>query len=91
MSNPLVSVILLVALLGCILTNLLIRAIIVEEINSKRDVRSQISYFNRDFLGILDLHRQMYPKSLLRKYTILTIALTVVFGLSFTLVQNLRN
>jgi pilus assembly protein TadC len=91
MSNLLISAIFIVALLGCILATLLIRMMIIAGINSKRDVHSQISFLNRDFLGILSLHRKMYPKSLLRKYIILTLALTVALGLSFTLVQNLRN
>jgi pilus assembly protein TadC len=91
MSNLLISAIFIVALLGCILATLLIRMMIIAEINSKRDARSQISFLDRDFLGILSQHRQMYPKSLLRKYIILTLALTVALGLSFTLVQNLRN
>ncbi len=90
MSNFLVSAILLVATLGCILAAILIRTMIIAGINCKRNARSQISYFERDFLEILSLHREMYPQSLLRKYMVFTLAFLVALGLSFTLVQNLR-
>ena len=89
MSNPLVSAILLIVGLGCMLATLLIRAAIIAGINCKRDRRSQISMFDRDFLGILSSHRYMYPKSPLRRYLILALVLSVAFCLSFTLVQNL--
>ena len=91
MSIPLVSIILAVASLGCILAALLMRAMIIAEINCKRNARSQLSFFDRDFLGILDLHRQINPRSLLRKYMVFALALSVVVGISFTLVQTLRN
>jgi hypothetical protein len=89
MSNFLVSAILMVAFLGCIIANLLIRAMIIAEINSKRNAHSQISFLDRDFLGIFDLHRQINPNSQLRKYTILLLALSIALCLNFTLVQNL--
>ncbi|MGA3371695.1 MAG: hypothetical protein ABSC48_08040 [Terracidiphilus sp.] len=91
MSSRLVSVILVVAFLGCLIATLLIRAMVIAEINSKRNARAQVSFLDRDFLRIFNLHRQINPKSLLRKYMIIALALAVVLGLSFTLVQNLRN
>jgi membrane protein YqaA with SNARE-associated domain len=89
MSNSVISALLLIATLGCTLGSFLIRAWIIARINFKRDAHSQISYLDRDFSGMLDLHRQFYPDSTLRVVTILVLGLLVVFGLSFTFVQGL--
>lgn len=91
MSNSLLSALLLVATSGCIVASLLIRAKIVANINLKRDSRSQLSYLDRDFFGIFDSHRQLYPKSNLRAAMILALGLSIVFGLGFTLVQALHS
>jgi hypothetical protein len=58
-------------------------------INRKRDVHSQFSYLNRDFLGTFELHRQLYPESMLRGAVILSLGLSLTFGLGFTFMQSL--
>jgi hypothetical protein len=88
MPNFPISAVLLIAALGCILGSILIRARMVAEINSKSDSRSKLSFLDRDFLGMLDLHRKLYPKSNLRIATVLALVLLMVFGLSFTVVQE---
>jgi hypothetical protein len=88
MSSFLISALLLVATLGCIIGSLIIRAWMIAGINLKCDSRSQISYLDRDFLGMLDLHRRYYPKSALRVVTIIVLGLSVVFGLGFTIIQG---
>jgi hypothetical protein len=90
MSSSLISVLLLMATLGCIIGGLFIRAWMITGINSKRDARSQISYLDRDFLGMLDLHRQFYPRSSLRVATIVVLCLSVVFALGFTFMQGVQ-
>jgi hypothetical protein len=47
MSSILISILLLVATLGCIVVSLIIRAWMIAGINLKRDSRSQISYLER--------------------------------------------
>ena len=91
MSNKLVSAIILVMLLGCMLATLVIRAMIIAEINSRRDAHSQIWMLDRDFFGTFRLHRQIHPQSPLRMLMILSLVLSMSFGLGFTLVQNLSN
>jgi hypothetical protein len=88
MSKFLLSVLFSAAAVGNIIATLLIRAKIITEINSKRDPRSQISFLDRDFLGTLDSHRRLYPKSFIRVALILTLGLSVVFCLCITLVQG---
>ena len=88
MSNLLLSAVFLTATLGSIVGSLLIRARMVDEINRKRGARSQFSFLDRDFLGMLDLHRQLYPESNLRIATVLGLILSVAFGLGFTIVQG---
>jgi hypothetical protein len=91
MSNSLISAFLLVASMGGILTTLLIRAKIIAGINNKLDGRSQISIFDRDLLRMFRLHRQFHPDSPLRSLLILSLALSMVLGLSFTLALNLSS
>ena len=81
MSNSLLSVLLLIATLGCMVASLLIHGTMIAGINCKRDARSQLSYLNRDFFGTFDSHRQLYPKSTLRGAMILALGLSVAFGL----------
>ena len=90
MPNLLLFAILLIATLGSIVAGLLIRAEMVAEINSKRDARSRLSFLERDFIGMLALHRQLFPKSNLRIATVLAVALSIAFGLSFTIVQGIQ-
>ena len=91
MSNSLLSILLLVASLGCMVTSILVRTMIITAINSKRDAHSRLSYLDRDFLGILKLHRQLYSESFLRGAVILSLGLSVASGLGFTLMQSLRH
>ena len=91
MSNSLLSIIVLVASLGCALAGFLIHATMITAINSKRDAHSQISCLNRDFLGTFKLHRQLYPDSTLRVAVVLSLGLSVAFGLGFTFIQSLQH
>jgi hypothetical protein len=63
----------------------------IAEINCKSDARSQLSYLSRDFRGTFDAHRHLYPKSILRGTLILTLGLSVAFGLGFTHIQGLQH
>ncbi len=88
MLNTMLSAFFAVALLGCIVANLFIRAKVVAQINCKRDPRLQLSYMDRDFLGMLDSHRQLYPKSTLRIAMILLLGLSVACALGLAVTQN---
>jgi hypothetical protein len=68
---------------------MLIRVKIVAQINSMRDPRSQVSYLDRDFFGVLDAHREYYSKSWLRAALIFALGFSMIFGLCFTAVQGL--
>jgi hypothetical protein len=72
------------------IASLLIHLMIVGEVNYKRDARSQLSYLDRNFLGILDAHRQLYPKSILRIAMVLALGLSVALVLGFTFIQSLQ-
>jgi hypothetical protein len=89
MSNTLLSILLLAATLADIVACLLIRVMLVSGINCKRDSGSQLSYLSRDFFGTLDSHRQLYPKSRLRKAMILALGFSVVLAFGFALAQSL--
>lgn len=89
MSNSLLSVLLLVTTIGCSVASFLIHVAIIAGINRKRDTRSQLSYLDRDFFGTLDLHRQLYPKSIVRRAQIISLGISVALGLSFALTQSL--
>ena len=91
MSNSLLSALLLVTTLGCAVASFLIHVAMIAGINSKRGTRSQLSYLNRDFFGTLDLHRQLYPKSTSRIALILSLGLSVAFGLGLALTQSLQH
>ncbi len=91
MSNSLLAILLLVAGLGCTLASVLIHTTMITAINSKRDAGSQISCLNRDFLGTFKLHRQLYPESALRVAVVISLGLSVAFGLAFTFIQSLQH
>ena len=91
MSNSLLSIIVLVASLGCTLAGFLIHATMITAINSKRDAHSQISCLNRNFLSTFKLHRQLYPDSTLRVAVVLSLGLSVALGLGFTFIQSLQH
>jgi hypothetical protein len=90
-SNSLLPILLLVASLGCTLASFLIHATMITAINRKLDAHSQISCLNRDFLGTFKLHRQLYPESTRRMAVILSLGLSVAFGLGFTFIQSLQH
>jgi hypothetical protein len=87
-SHSELSVLLLVASLACIAASAYIHTAIIAAINRRRDADSQVSNFDRDFLGIFDLHRQLYPTSNLRKAFILSFAFSMICGLGFIFLQN---
>ena len=91
MLPSLLSSTLVLALLCCIVANILIRVKMIAQINIRRAPGAQLSVFNRDFLGILGLHRLVNPKSPLRWLQILLIILSIAFVLGLTIAQNRVN
>jgi len=58
---------------------------IIAAVNRRRNMDSQISNFERNSFRVLNLHRQLYPKSQLRKAFIFSMAfgMLCVFGCWF--------
>ncbi len=85
MAGSVIFIGLLVAMLASILASIIIHVAIVEGINRKHAEGSRISYFSRDLLSIFKAHRELYPKSRLRQFLMISIALEAALGFGFIL------
>jgi hypothetical protein len=88
MSNSLLSAFLLATTLGGMVATALMHVAMIAGLNSRRNVSSQISYLNRDFLGTFRAHRHLYPKSALPWILALTLALSIACGLGFAFIES---
>ena len=89
MPNSMLSILLMVAMLGCMLASWAVYAAMITGINFKCDRSSQLSYVDRDIPEIFRLHRQFYPESTLPIWMVLSIGCLVVSGFGFVFALSL--
>jgi len=79
MSNIVTLIALFIFVFLCSVACLLIYYGMISGIQSKHDRNVQVSYFDRDVFGVIQKHRQLFPKSRLPAALLITLGISV-FG-----------